>query len=59
MHLLVQYLLGSGYRYLHTDTAGDNYGAQGFYERLGFQRQGYTRSYILKSGSIIALNKQR
>ena len=44
--LLVQFLLGRQYRYLHTDTASDNVRAQRFYQKLGFQREGYTRSYV-------------
>jgi ribosomal protein S18 acetylase RimI-like enzyme len=46
VRLLVAHLLGMGYRYLHTDTAGENIGAQRFYERRGFEQQGYTRSYV-------------
>jgi ribosomal protein S18 acetylase RimI-like enzyme len=46
LQLLVAYLSGKGVRYLHTDTASDNLGAQRFYEERGFRRQGYTRSYI-------------
>jgi RimJ/RimL family protein N-acetyltransferase len=46
MKLLVQILLGKGYRYLHTDTASDNVRAQTFYEKLGFQQAGYTRDYV-------------
>jgi RimJ/RimL family protein N-acetyltransferase len=34
------------YRYLHTDTANGNIRAQQFYEKLGFQQQGFTRSYV-------------
>lgn len=45
MQLLVGHLLRAGYRYLHTDTASDNIGAQRFYERLGFEKSGHTRSY--------------
>ena len=48
VRLLTGQLLGNGYRYLHTDTAADNVGARRFYEKLGFQRKGYTRSYIRK-----------
>ena len=46
VRLLTGHLVGNGYRYLQTDTAGDNVGARRFYERLGFQSRGYTRSYI-------------
>jgi ribosomal protein S18 acetylase RimI-like enzyme len=46
MRHIIQWLRGRGYRYLHTDTASDNHGAQAFYERLGFQRMGTTRSYV-------------
>jgi len=46
LQLLVAYLSSKGVRYLHTDTASDNLGAQRFYEGRGFHRQGYTRSYI-------------
>jgi len=46
VRLLTGHLLGNGYRYLHTDTADDNVGARRFYETLGFQSKGCTRSYI-------------
>jgi RimJ/RimL family protein N-acetyltransferase len=45
LQLLVEHLLNKGYRYLHTDTADGNVGAQRFYEARGFQRRGCTRSY--------------
>lgn len=44
--LVAQFLLSRGYRYLHTDTAGSNVRAQQFYKKLGFQGEGYTRSYV-------------
>lgn len=44
--LLAARLVTKGYRYLHTDTAISNVGAQRFYEKLGFDRAGDTRSYI-------------
>lgn len=44
--LLAASLLTKGYRYLHTDTAASNMGAQRFYKKLGFERAGVTRSYI-------------
>lgn len=44
--LLVQRLLGKGYRYLHTDTAAGNYRARRFYGKLGFRQAGLTRSYV-------------
>jgi ribosomal protein S18 acetylase RimI-like enzyme len=40
------FLLGRRYRYLHTDTAARNLRAQQFYEKLGFRKHGYTRSYV-------------
>jgi RimJ/RimL family protein N-acetyltransferase len=46
LKVLVEYLLGKQYRYLHTDTASVNVGAQRFYEKLGFRKEGYTRSYV-------------
>ncbi len=46
LHLLVEYLLSKGCRYLHTDTAGDNVRAQRFYEARGFQSRGRTRCYV-------------
>jgi len=55
MRLLVTCLLGEGYRYLHTDTASGNVRAQQFYERLGFQEVGYTRSYVQAQRSALTL----
>jgi len=55
MKLLVQILLGKGYRYLHTDTASDNIRAQKFYEKLGFQQAGYTRDYVQVKSSGVTL----
>jgi len=46
LKLLVQYLLSKQYRYLHTDTANSNVCAKQFYKKLGFQKEGYTRSYV-------------
>lgn len=46
LKLLVQSLWSRGYRYLHTDTASGNVRAQQFYRKLGFQQEGYTRSYV-------------
>lgn len=43
---LVQFLSSRRYRYLHTDTPDGNLRAQRLYEKLGFQQEGYTRSYI-------------
>ena len=55
LKLLVRSLLGRQYRYLHTDTAGDNVRAQQLYKKLGFQREGYTRSYVRTQGSALTL----
>jgi ribosomal protein S18 acetylase RimI-like enzyme len=44
--LVAQSLLSRGYRYLHTDAASSNVRAQQFYRKLGFQKEGYTRSYV-------------
>jgi RimJ/RimL family protein N-acetyltransferase len=46
LKLLTQFLLSRQVRYLHTDTASRNVRAQQFYEKLGFQQEGYTRSYV-------------
>jgi ribosomal protein S18 acetylase RimI-like enzyme len=46
MQLLISYLRSQNYHYLHLDTAGTNQAAQRFYERLGFQNRGKTRSYL-------------
>jgi ribosomal protein S18 acetylase RimI-like enzyme len=53
MALLVGYLLGQGYRWLHLDTASHNLGAQCFYDDLGFHALGTTRSYIRHGGNKI------
>ena len=49
--LLAAWLVTKGYRYLHTDTARKNVGAQRFYKTLGFVRAGVTRSYMRSRGS--------
>jgi ribosomal protein S18 acetylase RimI-like enzyme len=46
LKLVAQSLLSRGYRYLHTDTASGNARAQQLYRKLGFQQEGYTRSYV-------------
>ncbi len=46
LSVLVEYLSAKQYLYLHTDTASVNVRAQRFYERLGFRKEGYTRSYV-------------
>lgn len=46
LRLLVCLLTRRQVRYLHTDTARRNIGAQRFYESLGFQSAGCTRSYV-------------
>jgi GNAT superfamily N-acetyltransferase len=46
LRLVAGHLWGQGLAWLHTDTAGDNVVAQRFYERLGFEDRGSTRSYI-------------
>ncbi len=46
LRLLVKFLLGKGYRTLHTDTATENWIARRFYKKLGFQEVGETRSYV-------------
>jgi ribosomal protein S18 acetylase RimI-like enzyme len=46
LRLVADHLWGQGLARLHTDTTGDNVIAQRFYERLGFEDRGFTRSYI-------------
>ena len=46
MNLLVMYLRNREYRYLHTDTSSVNSRAQHYYETLGFEQKGKTRSYL-------------
>lgn len=46
LKLLTQFLLSRQVRYLHTDTASGNQRAQRLYQKLGFQQEGYTRSYV-------------
>lgn len=43
--LLVEHPHREGYQHIHADTASDNAIAQRFYEKLGFQNRGFTRSY--------------
>jgi ribosomal protein S18 acetylase RimI-like enzyme len=43
---LVDEIRNRGYKYLHTDTAHDNLGAQRLYESLGFKCKGRTKDYI-------------
>lgn len=46
LHRLFEYWRKVGQvRYLHTDTASGNVRAQQLYKKLGFQQEGYTRSY--------------
>ena len=46
VQLLLKHLLREGYQHIHTDTASGNAIAQRFYEKLGFQNRGFTRSYL-------------
>lgn len=46
LQLLVHYYAQRGYRYLHLDTASNNYRARQFYDKHGFAYLGSTRSYI-------------
>jgi len=43
---LVQVLVDEGIHYLHTDTAAKNFKAIGLYEKVGFENEGDTRSYV-------------
>jgi ribosomal protein S18 acetylase RimI-like enzyme len=52
MKQLAQLLSSRQLRYLHTDTASGNLRAQRFFEKLGFRKEGYTRSYIRVQGSF-------
>jgi ribosomal protein S18 acetylase RimI-like enzyme len=54
MHLLISELRRKGVRYIHLDTAITNVSAQCFYEHLGFQNGGRTRSYY-KSNLDVSL----
>jgi RimJ/RimL family protein N-acetyltransferase len=49
MQLLVANLKSGKFHQIHLDTAGTNKIAQQFYERLGFQNRGRTRSYLKPS----------
>ncbi len=50
LRLLVKFLLGKGYRTLHTDTSRENRIARRLYQKLGFREVGYTRSYVRPGG---------
>jgi ribosomal protein S18 acetylase RimI-like enzyme len=50
LRLLAEWLRDQGNAWLHTDTASDNTVAQRFYERQGFEKRGFTRSYIRTGG---------